>query len=41
MQATWASLNFAEEAGIHVEKTTVGDRYVLQNMLEHGHLHRR
>lgn len=28
---------FAEEAGIHVEKTTVGDRYVLQNMLEHGH----
>ena len=30
---------FAEEAGIHVEKTTVGQvsRYVLQNMLEHGH----
>lgn len=28
---------FAEEAGIHVEKTAVGDRYVLQNMLEHGH----
>lgn len=28
---------FAEQAGIHVEKTSVGDRYVLQNMLEHGH----
>lgn len=28
---------FAEQAGIHVEKTGVGDRYVLQNMLEHGH----
>lgn len=28
---------FAEQAGIHVEKTIVGDRYVLQNMLEHGH----
>ncbi len=28
---------FAENAGIHVEKTGVGDRYVLQNMLEHGH----
>ena len=30
-------LKFAEQAGIHVEKTSVGDRYVLQNMLEHGH----
>ena len=29
---------FAEQAGIHVEKTGVGDRYVLQNMLENGHL---
>lgn len=28
---------FAEQSGIHVEKTSVGDRYVLQNMLEHGH----
>ena len=28
---------FAEQTGIHVEKTSVGDRYVLQNMLEHGH----
>lgn len=28
---------FAEQAGIHVDKTSVGDRYVLQNMLEHGH----
>lgn len=28
---------FAEQAGIHVKKTSVGDRYVLQNMLEHGH----
>ena len=28
---------FAEQAGLHVEKTSVGDRYVLQNMLEHGH----
>ncbi len=28
---------FAEQVGIHVEKTSVGDRYVLQNMLEHGH----
>lgn len=28
---------FAEQAGIHVEKTSVGDRYVLQNMLEYGH----
>ena len=28
---------FAEQAGIHVEKTSVGDSYVLQNMLEHGH----
>ena len=28
---------FAEQAGIHVEKTSVGDRYVQQNMLEHGH----
>ena len=31
-------LKFAEQAGIHVEKTGVGDRYVLQNMLENGHL---
>lgn len=29
---------FAEQAGIRVEKTGVGDRYVLQNMLEHGHV---
>ena len=29
---------FAEQAGIHVEKTGVGDRYVLQNMLENGNL---
>lgn len=28
---------FAEQAGIHVEKTKVGDRYVLQNMLQNGH----
>ena len=28
---------FAEREGIHVEKTGVGDRYVLQNMLEYGH----
>lgn len=28
---------FAEENGIHCEKTKVGDRYVLENMLENGH----
>lgn len=28
---------FAEENGIHVEKTKVGDRYVLQNMRENGY----
>lgn len=27
---------FAEENGIHCEKTKVGDRYVLENMLENG-----
>lgn len=28
---------FAEEAGIRCEKTKVGDRYVLENMLENGY----
>ncbi len=28
---------FADENGIHCEKTKVGDRYVLENMLENGH----
>lgn len=28
---------FAEENGINCEKTKVGDRYVLEDMLEHGH----
>ncbi|MBO7682139.1 MAG: phosphoglucosamine mutase [Clostridia bacterium] len=28
---------FAEEEGIHCEKTKVGDRYVLENMLENGY----
>ena len=28
---------FAEENGIHCEKTKVGDRYVLENMLENGY----
>ena len=28
---------FAEEKGIHCEKTKVGDRYVLENMLENGY----
>lgn len=28
---------FADEHGIHCEKTKVGDRYVLENMLENGH----
>lgn len=26
-----------EREGIHVEKTKVGDRYVLENMREHGY----
>lgn len=26
-----------EEKGIHVEKTRVGDRYVLENMLQNGY----
>ena len=26
-----------EKQGIHVEKTKVGDRYVLENMLENGY----
>ena len=29
---------FAEANGIHCEKTKVGDRYVLENMLENGYL---
>ena len=29
---------FAEEHGIHCEKTKVGDRYVLENMKENGHV---
>ncbi len=29
---------FAEEAGIHCEKTKVGDRYVLENMRENGYV---
>jgi len=29
---------FADEAGIHCEKTKVGDRYVLENMLENGYM---
>lgn len=28
---------FCEENGIHCEKTKVGDRYVLENMLANGH----
>ncbi len=28
---------FADENGIHCEKTKVGDRYVLENMLKNGH----
>lgn len=28
---------FCEENGIHCERTKVGDRYVLENMLEHGY----
>lgn len=31
-------LKFCEKHGIRVETTTVGDRYVLENMLEHGHV---